>query len=85
MAELTFDPAGKRIRRRMRVSVGSVQRFGYGVTLQLEWEAVEDRLLYPRFDGVVRIEQQGSGRCQLRLDGHYRPPGASSARLSTWP
>jgi hypothetical protein len=74
-AELTFDPVGKRIRRRVRAMVGSVQRFGYGVTVHLEWEAAEHPQLYPRFEGVLRLEQLGSGRCQLRLDGHYRPPG----------
>ncbi|MDQ6900189.1 MAG: hypothetical protein M3072_11890 [Candidatus Dormibacteraeota bacterium] len=52
-----------------------MQRFGYGVTVQLGWEAVEHPQLYPRFEGVLRLEQQGSGRCQLRLEGHYRPPG----------
>jgi hypothetical protein len=74
-AELTFDPAGKHIRRRVRVIVGSVQRFGYGVTVHLQWEAAEHPQLYPRFEGVLRLEQLDSGGCQLRLDGHYRPPG----------
>lgn len=74
-AELEVEEAGRRIGRRVRVELGSVQRFAYGVTLQVGWEAEQRAALYPRLEGHLRIEQPPGSACQLRFDGRYRPPG----------
>jgi hypothetical protein len=37
-AQLAFDQAGRRIGRRVEVTVGSVQHFAHGVTVRLEWQ-----------------------------------------------
>jgi hypothetical protein len=75
--ELRFEEMGKRVARRVRVSLGDIKSnepFGHGVSLPLEWEAVSHPNLYPRLDGTVRVEGR-DGHSELIFDARYVPPG----------
>jgi hypothetical protein len=71
--ELRVEEAGQRVVRRVRVTLGSMQAAGRGVTVPVEWEAVQHPELYPRLDGHLRVEQQ-NGNVQVRFDARYVPP-----------
>lgn len=73
-AVVAFDPAGRRIGRRVEVTLGSVQPFAYGVTVRVEWQGAHQPWLYPRLEGHLRLERAEPGRCRLRFDARYVPP-----------
>jgi len=73
--ELAYEQAGRRIKRRIEVHVGPVQRFAYGVTAQIHWKAARRSELYPELEGHLRLEPRQPSGSRLRLDGHYAPPG----------
>lgn len=73
--ELGYEQAGARISRRIEVRVGPVQRFAYGVTVQVGWKAARHPELYPGLDGHLRLEHSQESGSTLRLDARYRPPG----------
>ncbi len=51
-----------------------VQRFGHGVAVHVEWQALRRPELYPTLAGTLRLERAGPNRCRLVLDATYRPP-----------
>jgi hypothetical protein len=64
------------VRRRVRVSLGSVHPFGYGLAVPIAWRAAAHAELYPTLEATIRLERtERLDRCRLRLDGTYRPPG----------
>jgi maltose/moltooligosaccharide transporter len=71
--ELRVDEAGQRVVRRVRLSLGTVQPSDRAVTVSVRWEAAQSPQLYPRLDGVLRIEEQ-DGHCVVRFDARYLPP-----------
>jgi maltose/moltooligosaccharide transporter len=71
--ELRVDEAGQRVVRRVRLSLGTVQPSDRAVTVSVRWEAAQSPQLYPRLDGVLRIEEQ-DGHCLVRFDARYLPP-----------
>jgi maltose/moltooligosaccharide transporter len=71
--ELRVDEAGQRVVRRVRLTLGTVQPSDRAVTVSVRWEAAQSPQLYPRLDGVLRIEEQ-DGHCQVRFDARYVPP-----------
>lgn len=73
-AELGFDQAGRRVGRRIEVTLGSVQPFAYGVTVRVQWKAVRRPQLYPTLEGHLRLEPAQRGGCQLRFPVRYVPP-----------
>lgn len=73
--ELTYRQAGRRVSRRIEITVGPVQRFAYGVTVRLEWQAADHARLYPTLDGHLRLERGQPSGAVLRLAARYRPPG----------
>ena len=74
-SELLAGRTGRLVRRRIEVRLGSVQRFGYGTSLRLEWRAARHPELFPELDGHLRIEPRKGGGTRLKLDVRYRPPG----------
>jgi hypothetical protein len=81
---LALPQGGGRVGRRVTVQVGTVQRFGYGVTVHVEWQAARNPKLYPHLEGHLRAERADDGHCHLRFDARYTPPagalGASADR-----
>ena len=75
LCELSYEQGGSRIRRRIEVSLGPVQRFAYGVTLRVQWKAARHAELYPELEGHLRLERREPTGCSLRFDARYRPPG----------
>ncbi len=73
-AELAYAEAGGRIRRRIDIDVGPVQRFAYGVTVHVSWKAAQRAELYPELDGHLRAEPAGASGTALRFDARYVPP-----------
>ncbi len=73
--ELAYEQAGRRIKRRIEVRVGPVQRFAYGVTAQVRWKAARRSELYPELEGHLRLEPRRPSGSRLRLDARYAPPG----------
>lgn len=73
-AELAYAEAGGRIRRRIDVDVGPVQRFAYGVTVHVGWKAAQRAELYPELDGHLRAEPGAASGTTLRFDARYVPP-----------
>ena len=73
--ELAYEQAGSRIKQRIQVHLGPVQRFGYGVTIHLRWKAARHAELYPELDGHLRLERRQPSGSSLRLDALYVPPG----------
>lgn len=73
--ELSYDQAGVQIRRRTEVRVGPVQRFAYGVTVQIRWKAADRPELYPELEGHLRLEPRTPSGATLRFDARYTPPG----------
>jgi hypothetical protein len=73
--ELSYDQGGARVRRRTEVHVGPVQRFAYGVTVQVGWRGAGHHELYPELDGHLRLEPDHPSGCKLRFDARYTPPG----------
>lgn len=45
-----------------------------GTVLPIRWEATGPSGLFPRLTGVLRLRPLDPERCELTLDGHYRPP-----------
>ncbi len=76
-AELATEQAGRRVRRRIEVRTGPVQRFGYGVTVRIEWRGAQHPELYPRLEGHLRLERRQLAGSRLRLDARYTPPGGA--------
>ncbi|MBO0702234.1 MAG: hypothetical protein J2P38_04825, partial [Candidatus Dormibacteraeota bacterium] len=76
-ARLALARAGRRVRRRIEVHLGRVQRFGYGLSVRLEWQDARLPALYPRLEGHLRAEQDEEGRCRLRFDAGYTPPAGA--------
>lgn len=72
--ELSYEQAGALIRRRIEVHVGPVQRFAYGVTVQVGWKGAQHPELYPQLDGHLRLEPQQPTGTTLRFDARYTPP-----------
>lgn len=83
--EIGAGAGARRISRRVRIEVGSVQPFGHGVAVPLDWQEARHPDLYPRLHGVLRLEQLeelGQGRCRLRFDAFYRPPAGSIGEIA---
>lgn len=76
-AELAAEQSHRRIKRRIEVETGPVQRFAYGVTVRLEWRAARHSELFPELEGHLRLERRQPAGCTLRLDARYVPPGGS--------
>ena len=72
--QLAFDQVGRRLARRVEVTLGSVQPFAYGVTVRLEWKGARRPQLYPRLDGHLRLERGLASGSRLRFDARYVPP-----------
>lgn len=72
--ELAYEQGGTRIKRRTEVRVGPVQRFAYGVTVQVSWKGARHPELYPELDGHLRLERREPSGSSLRLDARYKPP-----------
>lgn len=73
--ELSYEQGGTRIKRRTEVWVGPVQRFAYGVTVQISWKGARHPELYPELDGHLRLERHQPSGSSLRFDARYKPPG----------
>lgn len=73
--ELAYEQGGNRIKRRTEVRVGPVQRFAYGVTVQIGWKGARHPELYPELDGHLRLERRQPSGSSLRFDARYKPPG----------
>ena len=73
--ELAFRQGGQRIRRRISVEVGPVQRFAYGCTVHVEWRGAGHPELYPTLDGHLRLERRQPAGAVLSFAARYRPPG----------
>lgn len=73
--ELAYEQAGSRIKRRIEVRLGPVQRFAYGVTVHIQWKAARHSELYPELEGHLRLEGRQPSGSSLRLDARYAPPG----------
>lgn len=73
--ELAYDQGGTRIRRRIEIEAGPIQRFAYGVTVHLRWKAARRAELYPELDGHLRLERRRPSGASLRFDARYAPPG----------
>lgn len=77
-ARLALARAGRRVGRRVEVRVGTVQRFGYGVTARLEWQDARRPRFYPRLEGHLRLERgSAEDRCRFRFDARYTPPAGA--------
>lgn len=77
-ARLALARAGRRVGRRVEVHLGKVQRFGYGVTLRIEWQDARRPAFYPRLEGHLRLERGGEDRsCRFRFDARYTPPAGA--------
>jgi hypothetical protein len=72
-SELRFEEAGQHISRRVRLKLGGVQSGARGVTVPLQWEALQNPQLYPRLDGTLRVDAE-DGRSQVHFDARYLPP-----------
>lgn len=73
--ELAIERAGARVSRRTEVQVGPVQRFAYGVTIQVRWKGQRHPDLYPELEGHLRVEPHEPSGADLRFDARYVPPG----------
>jgi hypothetical protein len=73
-SELGYVQAGAHIKRRTEVQVGPVQRFAYGVTVQIGWKGARHPGLYPELEGHLRLERRQPSGSVLRLDARYTPP-----------
>jgi hypothetical protein len=73
--ELAYRQGSGRIRRRISIDAGPVQRFAYGVTVHVEWHGADHPELYPTLDGHLRLERRRPSGAVLRLAARYRPPG----------
>lgn len=73
--ELAYERAGARISRRTEVRVGPLQRFAYGVTIQVRWRGARHPELYPELEGHLRVEPHDPSGATLRFDARYAPPG----------
>ena len=73
-SELAFEHARQRVRRRVEVVLGTVQRFAYGVTVRVQWAAAQHPQFYPRLEGHLRLERREPAGCRLRFDARYVPP-----------
>ena len=73
--ELSFEQAGARVDRRTEVRVGPVQRFGYGVTVEIAWKGAGHPERYPELEGHLRLEPDQTSGSVLRFDARYTPPG----------
>lgn len=73
--ELSYVQGGARIRRHTQVNVGPVQRFAYGVTVQVGWKGATHPELYPELEGHLRLEPRQPSGAILRFDARYTPPG----------
>lgn len=82
ICELAYEQAGIRVRRRIEVRVGSVQRFAYGVTVHVRWKAARHSALYPELDGHLRLERRQPSGSRLRFDASYVPPGGRLGRAA---
>lgn len=76
-ARLALARGGRRVGRRIEVHLGRVQRFGYGLSVRLEWQDANRPALYPRLEGHLRAERDEEGRCRLRFDAAYTPPAGA--------
>lgn len=72
--ELVYEQGGTRIRRRTEVRVGPIQRFAYGVTVQISWKGARHPEIYPELDGHLRLERRQPSGSSLRFDARYTPP-----------
>jgi len=75
--ELHYEEAGQHVTRRVLVRLGQIEStapFGHGVTVPLEWEALHHPELYPRLDGLVRVEERDGGS-EVSFEARYVPPG----------
>jgi hypothetical protein len=73
--ELIYEQAGGRVKRRIEVRPGPVQRFAYGVTVRIEWKAAQHSEFYPELEGHLRLERRQPSGSILRLEARYAPPG----------
>jgi hypothetical protein len=73
-SELRVDEAGQRVVRRVRVTLGTVQRFDHSASIPVGWEAAQNPQLYPRLNGDLRVEERDAGHVQVRFDARYLPP-----------
>lgn len=72
--ELAYEQAGTRVRRRISLRLGPIQRFAYGLTIQIGWRGARHAQLYPELEGHLRLERRQPSGSSLRLDARYTPP-----------
>lgn len=74
--ELAYQRGGARIQRRTEVQIGPVQKFAYGVTVQVGWKGASHPEFYPELEGHLRFEPgRAASHSNMRFDARYTPPG----------
>jgi CBS domain-containing protein len=74
LMDLEGDLAGIHVAKRVRVSVGVVQRDRRRIALPITWQAEPARALFPRFSGTLEFEPLDTRLGQLTLSGMYTTP-----------
>ncbi len=75
ITEMCADTPFGRLSRYARVEIGPAEQPADEVIVPISWQSLEDEDLFPTFFGELRLVRVADGRSQLRVQGHYAPPG----------
>jgi hypothetical protein len=82
ITELEADTAFGHLARYVRVKVAGAHVDKEAVVVPITWRALEGQALFPTFEGRLRLYRVPDGANQLKLDGHYAPPGGVLGRAA---
>jgi hypothetical protein len=74
LAEVGVGPPGRRIDKRVEITMGRPMRFPSKTVVPVTWRATGPKGLFPELDGDLEIAPFGPSHSQLSLSARYTPP-----------
>jgi hypothetical protein len=74
LAEVGFGPPGRRVEKRVQVTLGTPFRLASKIILPMTWSATGAESLFPSLEADVEVAALSLGRTQLAISARYRPP-----------
>jgi hypothetical protein len=74
LTEVGFGRPGRRVDKRVEITLEEPMRFATKTVLPLSWRATGPERLFPDLEADLAIASLGPGRSHLAIDARYRPP-----------
>jgi hypothetical protein len=74
LAEVGFRGPGRRVDKRVEITLQEPMRFATKTVLPMSWRATGPERLFPNLEADLDIAPLGPERSQLAIDARYQPP-----------